>query len=86
MWLILLAVAAKAFMLAPPDATVLSRLTLETLPEPTVTPLVNINWYALARRGTTSVGEASICGYYEGSKSELSSLPWKELVSLIRTI
>lgn len=77
MWLILLAVAAKAFILATPDATALSRLTLpvEAVPQPTVAPLADINWHALARRDTTSAGEASICGYYEGSKSEHSSLP-----------
>lgn len=86
MWLILLAVAAKAFILATPDATALSRLTLEAMPQPTVAPLADINWHALARRDTTSAGEPSICGYYEGSKSEHSFLPSKELVSLIRVI
>ncbi|KAL4925298.1 uncharacterized protein BDV17DRAFT_294527 [Aspergillus undulatus] len=58
---------ARAIVLATPKPTVLDAMLLTILPEPTLAPVPK-GEHELIRQGTTSAGEASICGYYEGSK------------------
>ncbi|KAL4863226.1 hypothetical protein BDV12DRAFT_189839 [Aspergillus spectabilis] len=71
MWYLFLAVAAQASILPTPYSTALSSTDLLP-PEPTpTTPTTRCEskCHELDRRDTTSAAEASICGYYEGSKN-----------------
>ncbi|OJD19350.1 hypothetical protein AJ78_00712 [Emergomyces pasteurianus Ep9510] len=69
MWYLLcFVVAANAVAFTTPSATIPTQNAPFAIPEPTKLPLKNDPAHKLVRRATTQQAEASICGYYAGSK------------------
>jgi hypothetical protein len=83
MWYLFLAVAVRASNFPTPYPTAPSYTDL-LHPGPTPATLFESQCHELDRRDTTSAAEASICGYYERSKSEPpSNQHWPKLTETL---